>query len=421
MASTDPKLLDSLLRRFKSLKTPLTGLGNQHNDQEPREPPPPPTPLEFPRLYAPGTEDVSILSKEEITKLFSSFPRNGPSMNYISALNIRVTHNVGLEQLLSSDYLPPSTWLTETVPSDDSDLASTQTHSSKVLSNGASIPDHAVFYKRAKELLLTNDVAFAFLQRKPQVSPGPPVRVIHFRKFFEHLLGMAEFWDTSLDKYITPRESHRTSLRSISRSGLRSLSRSPFRKRSRSPSYRAVLTSPPDSPSEETSYTGRRIGCGVNMPIAYREDTVCAFVQTIAWAFKCSVERPKSEPKLQIGGMIMPITQTASVYRNPRDPEKAKKGVLEGPLMGIQCRNMHSFKKEGEREGEARGEVLDFLKETGLAIMIAQKRLREGTTEQTKWKGKWWVEQRRWGGGTGEHLQYHNAIIIFNRLEKHVS
>lgn len=373
----------------------MMGIANQHNDQDQREPPPPPTPLEFPRLRAPALDDQSPLATDEITKLFSSVPRHGPSISYISALHIQVTYDVDLADLLPTDFLPPPAWLAESTPADAANTSNTK------LNNGVPTPDHAAFYARAKELLLSNDAAFAFLQRKLQPSAGPTTRIAHFRKFWDHLLGMAEFWDTSLDKYAPVQESHRATLRSISRSPLRSLSKSPFRKRSRSPRRGSSRPRSPGSPVQET-YTGRRIGCGLNMPVHYREDAVCAFVETVAWAFRCRVERPKIEPKLQMGGMVLPIMQTASVYRTPKESQRARKGVVEGPLMAIQCRNMHSFRKEGENEGEARGEVLDFLKETGLALLIAQKRMREGKTEQTTWKGKWWAEQRRWGGGTGE-------------------
>ncbi|CAF9924193.1 MAG: hypothetical protein HETSPECPRED_005521 [Heterodermia speciosa] len=375
----------------------MMGIANQHNDQDQREPPPPPTPLEFPRLRAPALDDQSPLATDEITKLFSSVPRHGPSISYISALHIQVTYDVDLADLLPTDFLPPPAWLAESTPADAANTSNTK------LNNGVPTPDHAAFYARAKELLLSNDAAFAFLQRKLQPSAGPTTRIAHFRKFWDHLLGMAEFWDTSLDKYAPVQESHRATLRSISRSPLRSLSKSPFRKRSRSPRRGSSRPRSPGSPVQET-YTGRRIGCGLNMPVHYREDAVCAFVETVAWAFRCRVERPKIEPKLQMGGMVLPIMQTASVYRTPKESQRARKGVVEGPLMAIQCRNMHSFRKEGENEGEARGEVLDFLKETGLALLIAQKRMREGKTEQTTWKGKWWAEQRRWGGGTGKQI-----------------
>lgn len=394
----------AFLSNVKCFVTKLTGLASQHNEQVQREPPPPPTPVVFPRLHAPSTQGSSALSRDELIRLFRSVPRNGPSIDYVDSLNIQVTHDVDLDTLVPNAYLPTQTWLTESSPAGGCDRV-VQGASTRLLSNGAAIPDRAAFYVRAKELLLSNDAAFGFLQRRLPPSSGPPIRIAHFRKFWDNLLNMAEYWDTSLDKYTTVRESHRASLRSISRSPLRSLSKSPFRKRSRSPrgKHRAVPNSSPEpeAPVQET-YTGRRIGCGLNMPIRFREDAVCAFVETVAWAFRCRVERPKIEPKLQMDGMMLPIMQTASVYRTPQDTQKARKGTVEGPLIGIQCRNMHSFIKEGETEGEARGEVLDMMKETGLALIVAQKRMREGTTEQTTWNGKWWVEQRRWGGGTGE-------------------
>lgn len=400
-----PKCFDALSTFIKGVGLKLTlSPANQSSNQEPREPPPPPTPLNFPRLHAPGTENPSAPSKDDLIKLFNSMPRNGPSTDYISALNLQVTHDVELDQLLPPDHLPPSSWLTEPTPRDSWDTPLMQCSNNTIwLSNGAVNPDHNAFYMRAKELLLGNESAFAFLQRKLQPSPGPPIRIAHFRKFWEHLLAMAEYWDTSLDKYITEPESNGATLRGISRSGLRSLSKSPFRKRSRSPNRRSSPS--PDSTTRET-YTGRRIGCGANMPLQFREDAVCAFVEAIAWAFRCRLERPKVESKLHMGGIILPIFQNASVYRTPKDSQKGRKGVVEGPLMAITCRNVHSFKKEAEEEGKARGEVYDMLKETGLALMIAQKRKREGTAEKTNWEGTWWVERRRWGGGTGKFSQH---------------
>ena len=329
-------------------------------------------------------------------------PRHGPGINYIDALNLRIIHDVELNQICPKGYLPPSSWLTEP-PADSSDTLSSRDSNATSLSGGAVTRHHAVFHMRAKELLLNNEAAFAFLSRKPQPSPGPPVRIAYFRKFWDHLSSVADFWDTSLDEYITEkieRESHRTTLRDMSRSGLRNLSKSPFRKRSQSPKRRS---SPSPEPTIRETYTGRRIGCGKDMPGIFREEAVGALVETVAWAFNCRVERPTTEPKLQIGALVLPIIHTASVYRIPKERQRARQGILEGPLMAIQCRETHCFRREDEEEGRSTGEVLDMLRETGLALMIAQRRMREGTTEVSPGKGKWWVEQKRWGGGTGKH------------------
>lgn len=375
---------------------------NQPSIQEPRKPPPPPTPLEFPRLDASGTANPPALQKDDIVKLFSSMPRYGPGTNYIDAINLQITHDVGLNQICPRGYLPPSSWLTEPAPAESSDTLSTQDSNATSLSHGAVTRHHAVFHMRAKELMLNNEAAFAFLSRKPQPTPGPPVRIAYFRKFWDHLSSVADYWDASLDEYITEKvetESHRTTLRRMSRSGLRNLSKSPFRKRSQSPKRRS---SPSPEPSTRETYTGRRIGCGKDMPGLFLEEAVGALVETVAWAFNCRVERPTTEPKLQIGALVLPIIHTASVYRIPKERQRARQGFLEGPLMAIQCRETHCFRRPDEEEGKSRGEVLDMLRETGLALMIAQRRMREGTTEMPPGEGKWWVERKRWGGGTGK-------------------
>ena len=99
---------------------------------------------------------------------------------------------------------------------------------------------------------------------------------------------------------------------------------------------------------------------------------------------------------------MLPIRHNASVYRTPKDSKKARKGVVEGPLLAVSCRDVHLFRGKGEEEGKSSGEVYDMLMETGLALMTAQRRMREGRAEKTGSAGRWWFERRRWGGGTGK-------------------
>lgn len=73
-----------------------------------------------------------------------------------------------------------------------------------MLSDGRRAPDRNEFCTRAKELRFSNDDAFANLTRKPAGSKVP-LRLAHFRKFWEGLDNMAYYWDNSLDEYLPPK------------------------------------------------------------------------------------------------------------------------------------------------------------------------------------------------------------------------
>lgn len=72
-----------------------------------------------------------------------------------------------------------------------------------LLSNGRRVPDRKEFYVRAKELLFKNEDAFSTLTRK-STGGQVPLRLAHFRKFWEGLDNMAYYWDNSLDEYRPP-------------------------------------------------------------------------------------------------------------------------------------------------------------------------------------------------------------------------
>ena len=97
--------------------------------------------------------------------------------------------------------------------------------------------------------------------------------------------------------------------------------------------------------------------------------------------------------------------QTASVYRTPKDRNQARRNILEGPLLAIQCRNTTAFRKQGEQIGEGKDEIRDLLmNEIGVMLMIAQKRAREAKVEVKPWEGAWYVTKPRWGGGSGGEI-----------------
>ena len=207
-------------------------------------------------------------------------------------------------------------------------------------------------------------------------------------------------------------------------------------------------------PRPKTRYRGRRIGCGKDMPLNFREDTVIAFVEAIAWTFSCRLERPRAESKLEMQRILLPVTQTASVYRSPADRLLARKGLLEGPLLGVQCRSETRFRKKADKSSKScqvsvqdseedlmneapqnessqnesdrteasavplddaaissetnsletnspsHATLRDILYEVGLMLLLAQKRSREGQKEPS-WDDRWWVKVPRWGGGPG--------------------
>jgi hypothetical protein len=122
----------------------------------------------------------------------------------LSLLNVTFQPECDLETLLSSvsdkaeSHLPPKSWLD--LPGEQKSLASREP-SITLLSNGRRLPEQREFYVRARELLFNNDDAFSTLTRKSQGGQAP-LRLAHFRKFWEGLDSLAYYWDTSLDEYL---------------------------------------------------------------------------------------------------------------------------------------------------------------------------------------------------------------------------
>jgi len=329
----------------------------------PKKPPAAATPLRFPRADLGSFENPPELTYDDLYWIIAGFPRHGPVIKHCKAFNVQLADDVSLEDLIPQAHLPSPSWLlANSVPSVASSTfpASSSLPSAPLLSNGSATPDLDTFSLRLRELEYENDDAFDFLQRKP-LPPEKRVRIAHFRKFWEKLYMMAEYWDTSKDNY--------------------------------------QPASPKDG--EEQTYTGRRVSCGALMPSQYRDDAINAFVETIAWCFKCRVELPSARPKLGMQNMRIPVPQTGVVYRTPADQTRARQRILEGPLVQITCRMGVEFREEGEEEGSGRLEFLDLVREIGSALMTAQKRRRQGTKEKKYWEGKWWAEKRRWGGAQG--------------------
>ena len=129
-----------------------------------------------------------------------------------------------------------------------------------------------------------------------------------------------------------------------------------------------------------------------------REETVKAFVDMVAWAFGCQAMVPSVTPRLTVGKILLPVRHSSSVSRSPQDRQVARKGILEGPLLAIQCRAELKFREEGDRIGEGQTEICDLFREVGGMLLTAQERAREGFNEIRAGEGKWWTKVPRWGG-----------------------
>ncbi len=364
-----------LLTRIKSASASGSG------DTEPlREPPPPATALSFPE-YTPTCSQISTNGlKRDLTQLFARLKKpSDVTAEHIDALNLRVTRDVALEDLVPRLCLPPSSWRESPtkLPPYESIRPECQ------LSNGATGPGHDVYYGRFQELLFDNDAAFRRVLRQPPRPGQQPVTPAHFRKFWVNLELMSEYWDTSLDDETS----------------------SPTKEAAQSVQDTMNLDPRADEKQGEKattkSYKGRRIGTGSQMPEIYRDDTVRSFVETIAWAFGCQVAPPRLPPRLKVQNCLLPVRHNALVYRTPTDRLRARQGIVEGPVIAIQCRPDASFRSGGEAVGEGWAEKLDLLREVGGMLLLAQQRAREGQEERSSGDGKWWITKPRWGGGPG--------------------
>ncbi|KAL8994219.1 MAG: hypothetical protein Q9169_005748 [Polycauliona sp. 2 TL-2023] len=327
-------------------------LGAKAPDHSPRPAPTRPGPLDFPHYQAQSEPSAAHHHSRNLSQLFLGLEKN-VSRRHVEALNVALLSEAALEELVPEDQLPPPTWLqdpslvVETSNQGQDDAASDR---------NARGSEHESFYSRAKELLQSNDACFDSLPGKARTrGRPPPVKLSHANRFYQHLLLMAESWDTSKDDYTTNEDG-------------------------------------------KDMYTGRRYGAGHEMPPHYREDTVSAFVELCAWPFMCNLQNPRSSVnrKLQVQKQYFPIQGiTTAVCQHPTDRQKARQGILQGPLVGIHCRNITKFRTESEAKGEGKDEILYILFEIGAALLLAQKRAREGKAEEMPWQNRFWATAER--------------------------
>lgn len=377
-----PAWLDRLNKKTQKLLT--------HNsvatkiEDKPREAPPSATPVQLPQ-YPHGCLNNVPYTADEIYRLFSTLQKPGPNKRHLEALNVHVVADVALEQLIPNGYIPPTSWLADPATSGGSNaFPAPIPPPNEKLRNGAYKPKHEDFYSRVKELMVNNDDAFCSLQRKPPPQGRPAIKLAHFRKMWDSLSDIAGYWDTSLDRYITTEPEAAAMDVDQIRAEVKAVNKGDTQKST--------------SKTPKVEYTGRRISNGEHMPPMFREHTIAAFVETIVWCFRCRVEQPRIAPKLRFHQMMFGILQSNSVYCTPEDQQQARKGLRQGPVMGIQCRPNFEFRKPNEIPGETKDEIRDLLHEVSLGLSMAQKRDREGKEEDKYWEGKWWCTVPRFGG-----------------------
>ena len=184
-------------------------LAGQHDTQKERPPPSKPIPVSFPALNPPepSTTTLPALWGAErtsgISKHFLSLKKpSDVTEQSLAHLNVTFQPECDFETLLSSlsnnaqSHLPPKSWL----QSPDQEQPPDPETETPSLSNGRKAPTRAEFLARARELFFNNKDAFSTLTRKGPEGQAP-LRLAHFRKFWEGLDNLAYYWDNSLDEY----------------------------------------------------------------------------------------------------------------------------------------------------------------------------------------------------------------------------
>ena len=258
------------------------------------------------------------------------------------------------------------------------------------------------------------------------------VTLTYARRFWSGLEHMSQYWDTSLDEYyevpdVPDVESEAsatipgTDIRPPAGSDDSPMNYDFLSQRG----YRQINLSPHDDSDEQMEeakeepqpkmkrvYKGRRTGTGRLMQEDFRDEMLKGFVESVAWTYGCQVVKPMMYPRLAVGPMQIPTKQNFVVGRSPKERAAARRGVLEGPILGVLGRGMIGYWIDGpwpELEGK-KAETYDLLREVGAMLELAQERAREGKKETKPGAGKWWTTNRRWGGGPGGPMGYEDDL-----------
>ncbi|EEP76016.1 predicted protein [Uncinocarpus reesii 1704] len=374
-----------------------------------RTPPPPATPLDFPSYIAhQEPRPVGELSCDKLHRLLSRLKRpQDLTREFLDALNLRVEPDVAPVDLIPGDTLkslPPFKWPNESEQPEAS-ASSPAAAASNLMCNGSPFPDREKYDTLRRELLFDNDDAFRSLARLEPLPGRQKIRVAHARKFWSGLEHMSQYWDTSLDQYIE-RPTHcspdatstQDALLGPSSEDKMDIDSDTF---ARNKDIKSDSANPHSDPAAAgTTYKGRRIGTGKDMPETAREEALRGFLEMVSWSFGCQPSIPFLPPRLFVKGLLFPVRQNVTISRAPQDRQLARKGFLEGPVMIVQCRGETVFHAPNSAFNHS--EACDILRETAAMLLCAQERGREGCTESKPGDGKWWATEPRWGGAPND-------------------
>jgi hypothetical protein len=364
-------------------------------DQE-RDPPASPTPLDFPQYVGLNGEDIKSITdfKGIYQNLLTPRKPQDITIDHVKALNLLVETDVECLQIISDEDLqglPPLVW---DGMNDDDEKPSEASN----MGNGIPYPPYEKYEIVKKELLIDSDDAFREAARMPPKPGRDRVRLTQTRKFWSGLERMAQYWDTSQDEYYER-------LVATSKPEENQIANDTQQQQ---PTADTGVSSPMDtaeSPTEEPKtfervYKGRRVGTGSEMPSDIREDTMRGLIEMVAWPFQCQASVPSTPPRLNVQGLLFPVRHTLISGRVPQDRQAARSGILEGPLLGVQCREETKF--SAEEPGSWSKEYCDLFREVGAMLLLAQERAREGAVEVRPGEGKWWTTVPRFGGAEHE-------------------
>ncbi|CRG90470.1 hypothetical protein PISL3812_07514 [Talaromyces islandicus] len=359
-------------------------------DQE-RNPPSPPTPLDFPHYVQFANQEAhSATDFGSIYKCLASLRKPQDfTPEDARVLNLQVAPDLHASQIVPDhllENLPPLPW---------DQATNTDKPDQNLMSNGVAYPAAEKYNIVKAELLLENDDAYREVVRMPPKPGRSRVRLTQSRKFWVGLEKMAQYWDDSLDEYYEkPAEATEQATQD-----------QPIEaKTAEATTADAMDTSEPprDNGSSKRVYKGRRIGAGHEMSDDIREETMRGFLEMAAWPFQCQLAIPSLPPRLLVRKLLFPVRQTLVTGRVPLDRQTARKGILEGPMLAVQCRGQTIFREDGETFGYGQKEVCDLAREVCAMLLLAQERFREGTSEVKPGEGKWWTATPRWGGAPDE-------------------
>ena len=410
-------------------RSPVTAPAEDLTEKE-RPPPPEPTPLDFPSCTPKKAgRPLDRHSHQLLTRLLVDIKKpQDVSEEYLHVLNVQVEKDVPISEILpkqSRQFFRPSKIDTNGNSTESAPLTGT------TLSNGHSMPDEERYTLIKKELLLENDTAFRDVSRLPPRPGREKPRLAYARRFWMGLERMSQYWDASADQlYEVPDESTTKNgngeppgtLGSLRSDGEKTEDASDVTASSPvlSEKHDQMDLDPPTlstCPTTRLVYKGRRLSRGADMPEDCRDEAVRRLVEMVAWLFHCQVKGPEAPPRLAVGSLLFPVRHSFLVGRSPQAYELQRKNILEGPLLGIQCRGETKFHShspklsadvdlgKSEGHGSEQAEILDLVREVGGMILLAQERAREGTTEKRTGEGQWWTTVPRWGGGPGGEVE----------------